>query len=55
VFLPPSWQLFPSAFGVVIVLLAFPGGVASLIFQGRDRVLDVVGRRHGISVAEPNP
>ena len=28
VFLPPSWQLFPSAFGVLIVLLAFPGGVS---------------------------
>jgi hypothetical protein len=55
VFLPPSWQLFPSAFGVVIVLLAFPGGVASLVFQGRDRLLDVMGRRHGISMVEPNP
>jgi branched-chain amino acid transport system permease protein len=42
VFLPPSWQLFPSAFGVVIVLLAFPGGVASLIFQARDRLLTMV-------------
>ena len=30
VFLPPSWQLFPAAFGVVLVLLAFPGGVSSL-------------------------
>jgi branched-chain amino acid transport system permease protein len=46
VFLPPSWQLFPSAFGVIVVLLAFPGGVASLIFQARDRLLDVVIRRH---------
>jgi branched-chain amino acid transport system permease protein len=51
VFLPPSWQLFPSAFGVVIVLLAFPGGVASLLYGGRDLLLDVVGRRHGIEPA----
>ena len=51
VFLPPSWQLFPSAFGVVIVLLAFPGGLASLVFSGRDKLLAVVGRRHGIDPA----
>jgi hypothetical protein len=46
VFLPPSWQLFPSAFGVVLVLLAFPGGVASLIFDGRDKILELVASRH---------
>jgi branched-chain amino acid transport system permease protein len=51
VFLPPSWQLFPSAFGVVIVLLAFPGGLASLVFSGRDKLLAVVGRRHRIEPA----
>jgi branched-chain amino acid transport system permease protein len=51
VFLPPSWQLFPSAFGVVIVLLAFPGGLASLLYSGRDKLLAVVGRRHGIEPA----
>jgi branched-chain amino acid transport system permease protein len=47
VFLPPSWQLFPSAIGVVIVLMAFPGGVASLVFGARDKLLDIVARRHG--------
>ncbi len=46
VFLPPSWQLFPSAFGVLLVLVAFPGGVSSLVFAGRDRLLEVVDRRH---------
>ena len=30
VFLPPSWQLFPSAIGVLFVLLAFPRGLAGL-------------------------
>jgi len=48
VFLPPSWQLFPSAIGVVLVLLAFPGGLASLLVQGRDRILAVLARRQGI-------
>jgi branched-chain amino acid transport system permease protein len=47
VFLPPSWQLFPSAIGVVIVLMAFPGGVATLVFGARDKLLDIVGRRRG--------
>jgi branched-chain amino acid transport system permease protein len=48
VFLPPSWQLFPSAFGVLLVLLAFPGGLSSLVFRARDRLLSSVARRHGI-------
>ncbi len=47
VFLPPSWQLFPSAFGVLLVLLAFPGGIAGLAFQGRDALVTRVARRHG--------
>ena len=38
VFLPPSWQLFPSAFGVLLVLLAFPGGLSSLLFGARDHL-----------------
>jgi branched-chain amino acid transport system permease protein len=49
VFLPPSWQLFPAAFGVLIVLLLFPGGIAGLLFQARDQLLATVARRHGIS------
>jgi branched-chain amino acid transport system permease protein len=53
VFLPPSWQLFPAAFGVLLVLLLFPGGIASLAFQGRDRLLSVVARRHGIEFQPP--
>jgi branched-chain amino acid transport system permease protein len=48
VFLPPSWQLFPAAFGVLLVLLAFPGGVASLVYRARDRLLTLVARRHGV-------
>jgi hypothetical protein len=33
-----------------VVLLAFPGGVASLIYQARDRLLDVVARRHPVGL-----
>ncbi len=48
IFLPPSWQLFPAALGVLIVLLLFPGGVASLLYDARDWVLAKVAVRHGI-------
>jgi branched-chain amino acid transport system permease protein len=47
VFLPPSWQLFPSAAGVLIVLLAFPGGVTGLLYAARDRVLERSASRRG--------
>ncbi len=39
VFLPPSWQLFPAAFGILLVLMLFPGGIAGLLFAGRDQLL----------------
>lgn len=45
VFLPPSWQLFPSAAGVLLVLLAFPGGVAALWCAGRDKLAERLARR----------
>ena len=48
VFLPPSWQLFPPAIGVLLVLIAFPGGLASLLYAGRDRLVAWVGRRRGV-------
>jgi branched-chain amino acid transport system permease protein len=38
VFLPPSWQLFPSAFGVLVVLLAYPEGLSGPLFAARDRL-----------------
>jgi branched-chain amino acid transport system permease protein len=47
VFLPPSWQLFPSAAGVLIVLLAFPGGLTGLLYAARDRVLERSTSRRG--------
>ena len=47
IFLPPSWQLFPSALGVIIVLIAFPRGLAGLCYDLRDRVVGAIARRHG--------
>ena len=39
IFLPANWQILPSAFGVLIVLLLFPGGVVGALFRVRDRLL----------------
>jgi branched-chain amino acid transport system permease protein len=46
IFLPPSWQLFPSAIGVIIVLIAFPRGLAGLCYDLRDQAVAALGRRH---------
>ncbi|MGH9081440.1 MAG: ABC transporter permease [Acidimicrobiales bacterium] len=51
VFLPPSWQLFPSAVGVLLVLLSFPGGISSIVFGARDHLVAVAARRHGLPTA----
>ena len=45
-FLPPSWQLFPSALGVLLVLILFPRGVAGLCYDGRDRLVSALLQRH---------
>lgn len=47
IFLPPSWQLFPSAVGVLIVLLAFPGGITGLWPAARARLLQPLARGRG--------
>jgi branched-chain amino acid transport system permease protein len=46
VYLPPSWQLFPSALGVLIVLIAFPRGLAGLVYDLRDRAVTALARQH---------
>jgi branched-chain amino acid transport system permease protein len=46
IFLPPSWQLFPSAIGVIIVLIAFPRGLAGLCYDLRDQAVAALARRH---------
>jgi branched-chain amino acid transport system permease protein len=49
-FLQGSWQLLPSALGVLLVLLILPGGFSGLLFQLRDLWLRSVARRFGIVV-----
>lgn len=44
VFLPPSWQLLPAAVGVLVVLLAYPGGLSAPLWQARDVVAGRLAR-----------
>lgn len=46
VYLPPSWQLFPSAIGVLLVLILFPRGLAGLCYDLRDWAVAALLRRH---------
>ena len=41
----------PSAVGVLLVLMIIPGGLANLIYRGRDAFLRRLARRRGIVVA----
>jgi len=45
-----DWALLPSAVGVLVVLMVLPGGLAELVYGGRDAVLRRVARRRGIDV-----
>ncbi len=47
VYLPPSWQLFPSALGVILVLILFPRGLAGLCYDLRDWAIAALTRHHG--------
>lgn len=49
-FLTSSWQLLPSAVGVLGVLLLLPGGLADLGFSVRDGLLRRVAARRGIEL-----
>ena len=49
-FLPSSWQLLPSAVGVLGVLLLLPGGLAELVFRLRDSAAAWLANRRGIEV-----
>jgi ABC-type branched-subunit amino acid transport system ATPase component len=50
-FLDPEWQFLASGIGVLAVLLLAPGGLAGLVYRGRDRWLRAVAARDGIAVA----
>lgn len=47
-FLPSSWQLLPSAVGVLGVLLLLPGGLAEIVFRLRDAAAARLADRHDI-------
>jgi len=49
-FLPSRWQLLPSAVGVLVVLMALPGGLGGLVFRLRDHWLRSVARRRAVVV-----
>ncbi len=58
VYLPPSWQLFPSAIGVLVVLIMFPGGLAGLWYDLRDWGVARLVQRHADTTpphAAPRP
>jgi branched-chain amino acid transport system permease protein len=58
VYLPPSWQLFPAAAGVLIVLILFPRGLAGLCYDLRDWATDRLrekGTARPSSVVGPPP
>jgi branched-chain amino acid transport system permease protein len=49
-FLPLDWQFLASGFGVLLVLLLMPGGLAGLMISIRDHGLRWVATRRGIVV-----
>ncbi|HVT42583.1 MAG TPA: ABC transporter permease [Acidimicrobiales bacterium] len=56
VYLPPSWQLFPSAIGVLLVLILFPRGLAGLCYDLRDWVVArLIERRGAVPPATSTP
>ena len=55
VYLPPSWQLFPSALGVILVLILFPRGLAGLCYDLRDWAVATLVRRHGAPTTPAAP
>lgn len=49
-FLPSELSFFASGLGLLAVLIALPGGLASLIYRGRDAILRRVAERRRIMV-----
>src|SRR5436309_13240436 len=44
------FQIMGSGIGLVVILMFLPGGVGSVIFKGRDRLLREFADRRGITV-----
>jgi len=49
-FLPTELQLFATGFGVLILLLVFPGGLGQIFYGARDRFLRWVAEKRDIMV-----
>jgi ABC-type branched-subunit amino acid transport system permease subunit len=49
-FLPAQLQLFATGFGLLILLLVFPGGLGQVLYQLRDRFLRQVAEKHDVTV-----
>jgi branched-chain amino acid transport system permease protein len=49
-FLPAEYQLLATGFGMLLLLLLFPGGLGQILFAWRDRYLRWVAARHKIVV-----
>lgn len=49
-FLPAELSFFVSGVGLLVVLVVLPGGLGSLLYQGRDAYLRFVAGRRGILV-----
>ena len=49
-FLRGAWQLLATGGGLLLVVMLFPGGLADLLYRGRDAALRRVAARHQLSV-----
>jgi branched-chain amino acid transport system permease protein len=49
-FLPAEWQILVSGAGVVLILMALPGGLSDFVFRIRDHLLRQVALRRGVLV-----
>jgi branched-chain amino acid transport system permease protein len=50
-FLPSGYALLVNGGGILLLLIFLPEGIGGLLYVGRDRLLRLVARRHGLSVA----
>src|SRR5580700_2453648 len=49
-YLHGGWSLVASGFGILLLLVILPEGLGGLLYGVRDRLLQVVALRRGISV-----
>jgi ABC-type branched-subunit amino acid transport system ATPase component/ABC-type branched-subunit amino acid transport system permease subunit len=53
-FLPGDWQILATGVGVLLVLWLAPGGLASLVFRLRDRLVERAVTASGAQLDEPS-